>query len=44
MPMDYPSCDPKDLAALIADMLMELIRYNDEIPLKDGQLTRFHSR
>ena len=25
-------------------MLMELIRFNDEIPLKDGRLTRFHSR
>lgn len=44
MPKDYTSCDPKDLAALIADMLMELMRYNDEIPLKDGHLTRFHSR
>ncbi len=25
-------------------MLMELIRYNDAIPLQEGQLTRFHSR
>ena len=25
-------------------MLMELIRLNDEIPLRDGGLTRFHSR
>jgi len=25
-------------------MLLELIRFNDEIPLKDGRLTRFHSR
>ena len=25
-------------------MLMELVRFNDEIPLKDGRLTRFHSR
>ena len=25
-------------------MLMELIRFNDDIPLADGSLTRFHSR
>ncbi|MCJ1373300.1 hypothetical protein MMC20_004528 [Loxospora ochrophaea] len=25
-------------------MLMELIRFNDDIPLGDGRLTRFHSR
>ncbi|KAI7266215.1 cyclin-domain-containing protein [Hortaea werneckii] len=25
-------------------MLMELIRLNDQIPLRDGRLTRFHSR
>jgi hypothetical protein len=29
---------------LIANMLMELIRINDQIPLRDGRLTRFHSR
>ena len=34
----------RDLVVLIASMLMELIRYNDAIPLNDGQLTRFHSR
>ncbi len=44
MPMQYEHCDPKDLAVLISSMLMELIRYNDTIPLRDGHLTRFHSR
>lgn len=44
MPMQYEHCDPKDLAVLISSMLMELIRYNDAIPLRDGHLTRFHSR
>lgn len=44
MPMQYEHCDPKDLAVLISSMLMELIRYNDTIPLREGHLTRFHSR
>lgn len=44
MPMQYEHCNPKDLAVLISFMLMELIRYNDTIPLRDGHLTRFHSR
>jgi hypothetical protein len=44
MPIAYENCDVKDLALLISNMLMELIRFNDEIPLKDGRLTRFHSR
>jgi Cyclin len=44
MPIQYEHCNPKDLAVLISSMLMELIRYNDTIPLRDGHLTRFHSR
>lgn len=44
MPADYVTCEPKILAAVIAEMLMRLIHHNDTIPLKDGQLTRFHSR
>jgi len=44
VPQRYEKCDPKDLGVLIANMLMELIRLNDPIPLKDGKLTRFHSR
>jgi hypothetical protein len=44
MPLQYENCNTRDLVVLIASMLMELIRYNDAIPLRDGQLTRFHSR
>ena len=44
MPAQYETCDVNDLVLLISNMLLELIRFNDEIPLKDGRLTRFHSR
>ncbi|KAI9697729.1 MAG: hypothetical protein M1820_007716 [Bogoriella megaspora] len=44
MPVQYIDCDVKDLGIVIADMLMELIRTNDVIPLQDRGLTRFHSR
>ncbi|KIV87083.1 hypothetical protein PV11_02653 [Exophiala sideris] len=44
MPMLYENCNTRDLVVLISSMLMELIRYNDAIPLREGQLTRFHSR
>jgi hypothetical protein len=44
MPKEYKYCDVKDLGLLISDMLLELIRLNDRIPLQDGILTRFHSR
>lgn len=44
MPLKYETCEPKDLGVLISNMLMELIRLNDQIPLRDGRLTRFHSR
>ena len=44
MPAKYETCDVRDLVVLISNMLMELIRFNDEIPLRDGGLTRFHSR
>ncbi|KAH9844874.1 nuc-1 negative regulatory protein preg-like [Teratosphaeria destructans] len=44
MPRAYETCNPKDLGILISNMLMELIRLNDQIPLRDGRLTRFHSR
>lgn len=44
MPIKYENCDPRDLVTLVSSMLMELIRYNDAIPLRDGALTRFHSR
>ncbi|EXJ65795.1 phosphate system cyclin PHO80 [Cladophialophora psammophila CBS 110553] len=44
MPLRYETCNTRDLVVLISSMLMELIRYNDAIPLREGQLTRFHSR
>lgn len=44
MPLKYETCDVKDLGVLVSDMLMELVRLNDDMPLRDGQLTRFHSR
>ena len=44
MPLKYETCDVKDLGVLISDMLMELVRLNDGFPLRDGTLTRFHSR
>ncbi|KAF1353537.1 cyclin-domain-containing protein [Delphinella strobiligena] len=43
MPLQYETCNAKDLGMLISNMLMELIRLNDQIPL-NGRLTRFHSR
>ena len=44
MPLRYEKASTKDLGVLVANMLMELIRINDQIPLRDGRLTRFHSR
>lgn len=44
LPSQYEKCDSKDLVILISAMLMELIRHNDTIPLRDGRLTQFHSR
>jgi hypothetical protein len=44
MPILYQNCNSKELGVLISSMLMELIRLNDQIPLRDGRLTRFHSR
>ena len=44
MPFKYETCDVKELGILVSDMLMELVRLNDDMPLRDGQLTRFHSR
>ncbi|KLJ13196.1 hypothetical protein EMPG_11849 [Blastomyces silverae] len=44
LPHRYEDANPRDLVFLISSMLMELIRFNDQIPLRDGRLTRFHSR
>ncbi|KAL1987531.1 hypothetical protein VTN96DRAFT_3458 [Rasamsonia emersonii] len=44
LPRRYELVHPNDLVVLISSMLMELIQYNDKIPLNEGRLTRFHSR
>ncbi|KAL2825479.1 cyclin-domain-containing protein [Aspergillus cavernicola] len=44
LPVHYELADPTDLVVLISSMLLELIRFNDKIPLNQGRLTRFHSR
>ncbi|KAM3423177.1 hypothetical protein BST61_g628 [Cercospora zeina] len=44
MPIKYEKANTQELGILVANMLMELIRINDQIPLRDGRLTRFHSR
>ncbi|KAI9041482.1 regulatory cyclin phoB [Aspergillus affinis] len=44
LPTHYEQADPRDIVVLISSMLMELIRFNDKIPLHQGRLTRFHSR
>ena len=44
LPVKYEDASPGDLVVLISSMLMELIRLNDKIPLREGRLTRFHSR
>jgi hypothetical protein len=44
LPAQYEEVDPRDLVVLISSMLLELIRFNDKIPLHQGRLTRFHSR
>lgn len=44
LPRRYELVHPNDLVILISSMIMELIQYNDNIPLQGGRLTRFHSR
>lgn len=44
LPIHYEHCDTEDIVILIADMIAELIHANDNLPLQDGVLTRFHSR
>ncbi|KAI9924563.1 hypothetical protein MW887_006836 [Aspergillus wentii] len=44
LPENYEEADSRDIVVLISSMLMELIRFNDKIPLHQGRLTRFHSR
>lgn len=44
LPRRYENVDTRDLVVLISSMLMELIQFNDKIPLNENRLTRFHSR
>lgn len=44
LPIRYELCDVEDVVILIADMISELIETNDNLPLRDVVLTRFHSR
>lgn len=44
LPRRYELCALEDVVKLIAYMLGELIETNDELALKSGHLTRFHSR
>lgn len=41
---NYEDCPTTDLVPIIADMLSELIRHNDDMPVTNTGLTRFHSR
>jgi hypothetical protein len=44
LPVNYEFCDVEDLIMLIAGLISELVQINDQLPLRDGGLTRFHSR
>lgn len=44
LPLRYEFCDVKDIVDIIADMISALIQTNDVLPLRQGILTRFHSR
>ena len=44
LPVNYEFCDVGDLIMLIAGLISELVQINDQLPLRDSGLTRFHSR
>jgi len=44
LPLKYELCEVEDMVILIANMISELIERNDTLPLRQGVLTRFHSR
>ena len=44
LPARYEFCEVEDMVIIIANMISELIQTNDELPLRSGVLTRFHSR
>ncbi|KIM94571.1 hypothetical protein OIDMADRAFT_135484, partial [Oidiodendron maius Zn] len=43
-PARYEFCKVEDLVVLISDMISDLIRINDKLPLREDGLTRFHSK
>lgn len=44
LPVKYEFCAVEDMVILISNMIQELITTNDQLPLRSGVLTRFHSR
>jgi hypothetical protein len=44
LPAKYEFCPVDDLVVVIAHMISELIETNDQLPLRNAVLTRFHSR
>ncbi|OBT59564.1 hypothetical protein VE04_00103 [Pseudogymnoascus sp. 24MN13] len=44
LPIRYELVDVEDMVILVAGMVSELIQTNDNLPLRDVVLTRFHSR
>ena len=44
LPLKYEFCEVEDMVVLIANMISELLETNDNLPLRTGVLTRFHSR
>jgi hypothetical protein len=44
LPLDYTKCEVRQLGSVISDMLCELIQYNDQLGLRNNEITPFHSR
>ena len=44
LPFKYEFCPVDDMVVVISHMISELIETNDKLPLRNGVLTRFHSR
>ena len=44
LPARYEFCKVEDLVVLISAMISDLIQINDQLPLREGGVTRFHSK
>lgn len=44
LPIEYKFCAVRDLVVVIADMIAEFIHIADQRPLRDGGITKFHSK